>query len=64
MAGQPDPRSARFAAESLSLAGHAKQAYGVLTLACICGIDKPFLTRLNALDSALFAEPAIWERPF
>lgn len=25
--------------------------------------EKPFLTRLNALDSALFAEPALWERP-
>ncbi|MEX5832876.1 hypothetical protein AB3332_23130 [Ralstonia solanacearum] len=41
----------------------ARQAYGVLTLARIWGIDKPFLTRLNALDSALFAEPALWERP-
>ncbi|MGM3277577.1 hypothetical protein [Ralstonia sp. 24A2] len=41
----------------------ARQAYSILTLARICGIDKPFLTRLNALDSALFAEPAVWERP-
>ena len=41
----------------------ARQAYGVLTLARIYGIDKPLLTRLNALDSALFAEPALWERP-
>lgn len=41
----------------------ARQAYGVLTLARIWGIDKPFLTRLNALDSALYAEPALWERP-
>lgn len=41
----------------------ARKPYGVLTLARIWGIDKPLLTRLNELDSALFAEPALWERP-
>ncbi|MCO5396788.1 hypothetical protein [Ralstonia soli] len=41
----------------------ARQAYGVVTLARMWGIDKPFLARLNALDSALFAEPCLWERP-
>ena len=41
----------------------ARQAYGVLTLARLWGIDKPFLARLNALDSALFAEPSLWEWP-
>jgi len=41
----------------------ARQAYSVLTLARVWGIDKPFLKRLDALDSALFAEPCLWERP-
>ncbi|WP_459199258.1 hypothetical protein ACQVRX_01520 [Ralstonia pseudosolanacearum] len=41
----------------------ARQAYGVLTLARMWGIDKPFLARLDELDSALFAEPCLWERP-
>ena len=41
----------------------ARQAYGVLTLARMWGIDKPFLARLNELDAALFAEPCLWERP-
>jgi len=41
----------------------ARQAYSVLTLARMWGIDRPFLARLNALDSALFAEPCLWERP-
>lgn len=41
----------------------ARQAYGVLTLARMWGIGKPFLARLNELDAALFAEPCLWERP-
>ncbi|MHA6898681.1 hypothetical protein [Ralstonia pseudosolanacearum] len=41
----------------------ARQAYGVLTLARMWGINRPFLTRLNELDAALFAEPCLWERP-
>ncbi|MFV8577730.1 hypothetical protein ACNRBH_00770 [Ralstonia pseudosolanacearum] len=41
----------------------ARQSYGVLTLARMWGIDKPFLARLNELDAALFAEPCLWERP-
>ncbi|MHA6829207.1 hypothetical protein ACQUJV_23745 [Ralstonia pseudosolanacearum] len=49
--------------EIYRLQGIARQAYGVLTLARMWGIDKPFLTRLNELDSALFAEPCLWERP-
>ncbi|MGA4332480.1 hypothetical protein ACI2U6_17310 [Ralstonia nicotianae] len=41
----------------------ARQSYGVLTLARMWGIDRPFLARLDALDSALVAEPCLWERP-
>ncbi|MEF2252200.1 hypothetical protein V4D00_17470 [Ralstonia solanacearum] len=41
----------------------ARQAYGVLTLTRLWGVDRPFLARLNELDSALFAEPCLWERP-
>ncbi|BCL93365.1 hypothetical protein ACNRBV_04005 [Ralstonia pseudosolanacearum] len=41
----------------------ARQANGVVTLARMWGIDKPFLKRLDALDLALFAEPCLWERP-
>ncbi|NKA35785.1 hypothetical protein GO300_03808 [Ralstonia solanacearum] len=41
----------------------ARQAYGVVTLARVWGIDKPFLARLDALDLALFAEPCLRERP-
>lgn len=41
----------------------ARQAQHVLTLARMWGIDKPFLAQLDALDSALFAEPCLWERP-
>ncbi|MCK4120414.1 hypothetical protein ACI2UK_24410 [Ralstonia nicotianae] len=41
----------------------ARQAQFVVTLARMWGIDKPFLARLDALDSALFAEPCLWERP-
>lgn len=40
----------------------ARQAYGALTIARMWGVDKPFLTRLNALDSVLFGEPCLWER--
>lgn len=41
----------------------ARQAYGVLTIARMWGANKPFLARLNTLDSALFGEPCLWERP-
>ncbi|RAA12350.1 hypothetical protein DOT79_19185 [Ralstonia pseudosolanacearum] len=41
----------------------ARQAQSVVTLARMWGIDRPFLARLDALDSALFAEPCLWERP-
>ena len=59
----PSPDVRDLLREVYRLQDVARQAYGVLTLARIWGIDKPFLTRLNALDSALFAEPALWERP-
>ena len=59
----PTPEVRDLLWEIYRLQDIARQAYGVLTLARIWGIDKPFLTRLNALDSALFAEPALWERP-
>ena len=59
----PTPEVRELLWEIYRLQDIARQAYGVLTLARIWGIDKPFLTRLNALDSALFAEPALWERP-
>lgn len=41
----------------------ARQAYSVLTIARMWGANKPFLARLNTLDSALFGEPCLWERP-
>ncbi len=41
----------------------ARQAQAVSTVARMWGVDRPFLARLNALDSALFAEPCLWERP-
>lgn len=41
----------------------ARQAQAVSTVAPMWGVDRPFLARLNALDSALFAEPCLWERP-
>lgn len=59
----PTPEVRELLWEIHRLQDIARQAYGVLTLARIWGIDKPFLARLNALDSALFSEPALWERP-
>ncbi|WP_426396439.1 hypothetical protein ACN9M1_00415 [Ralstonia sp. R-29] len=59
----PTPEVRDLLWEIYRLQDIARQAYAILTLARIWGIDKPFLTRLNALDSALFAEPALWERP-
>lgn len=41
----------------------ARQAQSVVTLARMWGIDRPFVARLDVLDSALFAEPCLWERP-
>ncbi|MFX8051573.1 hypothetical protein ABTK77_19770, partial [Acinetobacter baumannii] len=41
----------------------ARQAQSVVTLARMFGVDRPFLARLDTLDSALFAEPCLWERP-
>lgn len=41
----------------------ARQAQAISTVARVWGVDKPFLARLDMLDSALFAEPCLWERP-
>lgn len=59
----PTPEVRALMWEIYRLQDIARQAYSVLTLSRMYGIDKPFVTRLNALDSALFAEPALWERP-
>lgn len=59
----PTPEVRALLWEIYRLQNIARQAYGVLTLARLWGIDKPFLARLNALDSALFAEPSLCERP-
>gem|GEM_PF-6312461 len=59
----PTPDVRELLWEIYRLQDIARPACGVLTLARVWGIDKPFLARLNALDSALFAEPALWERP-
>lgn len=59
----PTPEVRDLLWEIYRLQDIARQAYGVLTLTRMWDIDKPFLARLNALDSALFAEPCLWERP-
>ncbi|MDO3620772.1 hypothetical protein HI806_01870 [Ralstonia solanacearum] len=59
----PTPEVRELLWEIHRLQDIARQAYGVLTLARMWGIDKPFLARLNELDAALFAEPCLWERP-
>ncbi|MBA4233892.1 MULTISPECIES: hypothetical protein [Ralstonia] len=59
----PTPEVRELLWEIYRLQDIARQAYGVLTLARVWGVDKPFLARLNALDSALFGEPCLWERP-
>lgn len=59
----PTPEVRDLLWEIYRLQDIARQAYGVLTLARVWGVDKPFLARLNALDSALFGEPCLWERP-
>lgn len=59
----PTPEVRDLLWEIYRLQDIARQAYGVVTLTRMWGIDKPFLARLDALDSALFAEPCLWERP-
>lgn len=59
----PTPEVRDLLWEIYRLQDIARQAYSVLTLAHMWGIDKPFLARFNALDAALFAEPCLWERP-
>lgn len=59
----PSPEVRDLLWEIYRLQDIARQAHGVVTLARMWGIDKPFLARLDALDSALFAEPCLWERP-
>ncbi|MDO3514291.1 hypothetical protein Q3P06_20535 [Ralstonia pseudosolanacearum] len=60
---KPSPEVRDLLWEIYRLQDIARQAHGVVTLARMWGIDKPFLARLDALDSALFAEPCLWERP-
>ena len=59
----PTPEVRDLLWEIYRLQDIARQANGVVTLARMWGIDRPFLARLDALDSALFAEPCLWERP-
>ncbi|MHA6848650.1 hypothetical protein [Ralstonia syzygii] len=59
----PTPEVRDLLWEIYRLQDIARQAYGVLTLTRMWGIDTPFLVRLNDLNSALFAAPGLWEQP-
>ncbi|RIJ85155.1 hypothetical protein RSP822_17100 [Ralstonia solanacearum] len=59
----PTPEVHELLWEIYRLQDIARQAQSVVTLARMFGVDRPFLARLDKLDSALFAEPCLWERP-
>jgi hypothetical protein len=59
----PTPEVRALLLEIYRVRDIAWQAYGALTITRMWGVDKPFLARLNALDSVLFWEPCLRERP-
>lgn len=59
----PSPEVRVLLWEIYRLQDVARQAQAISTVARVWGVDKPFLARLDILDSALFAEPCLWERP-